>query len=174
MTYPPARSARRVCLAVLAMPLWCGMAWAAPEATAGAGLALPLPGGDLPWWGYARALGVMFLVLGALWAVLWLLRRSGRFAGMSRAGSLPRDGLYLERQLGIGPRKGLVVVRFLNKRLLLGVTEHQITLLTEADPHDAPPPPDNTAFQRLLDAAGSCPGEAAPAPPHGADKPDTH
>jgi flagellar protein FliO/FliZ len=106
-------------------------------------------------------LGALFLVLGILWAALWLLRRSGRFAGMPRVGSLPRDGLYLEGHLSLGPRKGLTVVRFLNKRLLLGITEHQITLLTETDPDDAPPPPSAAAaFQSCLDDAAGSPGPA--------------
>jgi flagellar protein FliO/FliZ len=112
-----------------------------------------MPGGEFSWWGYIRALGVLVLTLGAVWAAVWFLRRSGRFAGMPRIGSLPRDGLYLERQLGLGPRKGLIVVRFLNRRLLLGVTEHQITLLTETDPDDEPSPPNAATFQECLDNA---------------------
>jgi len=156
-------SIRSVCLSTLALLFWASAAWAASAATEApvANLTPPIPG-ELSWWSYVQALGVLFLVLGVLWAALWLLRRSGRFAGMPRPGSLPRDGLYLEGHLNLGPRKGLMVVRFLNKRLLLGITEHQITLLTETDPNDVPPSPAATTFQRCLDNAddpavsGSC------------------
>ena len=143
-------SIRSVCLAASAL-LCAGTAWALSAAGDQAADLAPMPGGEFSWWGYVRALGVLFLALGALWAALWLLRRSGRFAGMPRTGSLPRDALYLEGHLGLGPHKGLMVVRFLNKRLLLGVTEHQITLLTETDPDDVPHPSQSKDFQSCLD-----------------------
>jgi flagellar protein FliO/FliZ len=81
--------------------------------------------------GYIQALGVLFLILALLWAAVWLARRYGRFNFLPRPGALPRDALVMEAQMPLGPRKGLMVVRFLNRRLLLGVTDRQITLLTE-------------------------------------------
>jgi flagellar protein FliO/FliZ len=87
----------------------------------------------------------MLLVIGVLWGGLWLMRRSGRFAGMIRPGGLSRDDLFLERQLPLGQRKHLLVVRFLNKRLLLGVTEQRITVLAETECADA-------SFQRYLES----------------------
>ena len=164
MTTAPALLHRlRYGVYVALMVLLAHVAWLrlAHAATAVPETAAPLPDAAFTWWGYVQALGVMFLVLGLLWAALWLLRRSGRFAGMPRADGLPRDSLYLERQLSLGPRKGLMVVRFLNKRLLLGVTEHQISLLTETELHDT------QAFQHCLDAAaqGASAPEAAPEAP---------
>lgn len=83
----------------------------------------------------------MLLLLGGLWLVTWLFRRYGR-SPLSAAGSFPRGGLRMETQLPLGPRRGLVVVRFLDQRLLLGVTEHQITLLDALPlPPEAPDAP---------------------------------
>ena len=50
----------------------------------------------------------------------------------------------------LGPRKGLMVVRFLNRRLLLGVTDQQITLLTEEDAHHEPHDAD---FHEIMEEA---------------------
>lgn len=146
-----------VCLYAAAVILCAAVAHAAPEATAAAAEASgaaaaasatsgsgPIPGSEFTWSGYVQAIGIMFLVLALLWAVLWALRRFGRLASMPRG--MGRDALYMERQLQLGPRKHLVVVRFLNKRLLLGVTDHQITLLSETEPHN------DQLFQRCLDA----------------------
>lgn len=83
------------------------------------------------WSGYFQALGILCILLAALWFAVWLIRRYGKFNFLPRPGALPRDALVMEAQLPLGPRKGLMVVRFLNRRLLLGVTEHQISLLTE-------------------------------------------
>lgn len=97
----------------------------------------PVP--KFSWWGYIQAILIMGLLLLLLAGGAWLLRRSGRFAGVPR-GSLPKDGLFVEGQLKLAPRKGLVVVRFLNKRLVLGVTEQQICLITETELHDEQAP----------------------------------
>ena len=102
------------------------------NATVGAAGHPPLPGGDFSWGGYFQAIGVMLLLLAALWVCVWLMRKYGRFRFVPKAGSLPHDALYTEAQLPLGPRRGLLVVRFMDKRLLLGVTEAQITLLQEA------------------------------------------
>lgn len=83
------------------------------------------------WSGYVQALGILCLLLAALWFGVWAIRRYGKFNFLPRPGALPRDALAMEAQMPLGPRKGLMVVRFLNRRLLLGVTEHQISLLTE-------------------------------------------
>ncbi|MDR2573508.1 MAG: flagellar biosynthetic protein FliO [Desulfovibrio sp.] len=91
--------------------------------------------------GYIQGIGVLFLILALLWGFVWLMRRYGRFNFLPRPGDLPRDALVMEAQMPLGPRKGLMVVRFLNRRLLLGVTDRHITLLTEEkachEPHGA-------------------------------------
>lgn len=107
---------------------------ATSTATAGA---TALGEAGFSWGGYFQAIGVLFLLLAVLWGATWAIRKYGKFNFLPKPGGFPRDALRMEAQLPLGPRKGVVVVRFLNKRLLLGVTDHQITLLTEsADDHD--------------------------------------
>jgi flagellar protein FliO/FliZ len=120
------------------------------------------PDAGISWQGYLQAIGTMFLVVGVLWGGLWLMRRSGRFAAMARPGSFPRDGLFLERQLPLGQRKHLLVVRFLNKHLLLGVTEQRITLLAETECADA-------SFQQYLESGAA---ENVPPKRSAGDPPD--
>lgn len=105
----------------------------AAEVTPASASALGQPA--FSWSGYVQAIGILCLLLALLWFVLWLVRRYGRFSFLPRPGALPRGALVMEAQMPLGPRKGLMVVRFLNKRLLLGVTEQQITLLGEDDAH---------------------------------------
>ena len=138
----------RVSCAGLAALAW-GMPAGAAETAAQPAPPLPLPAPEFSWLGYVQAIAVMVLVLLVLWGVVWLLRRSGRFAGIPRA-TLPKGSLFVEGQLNIAPRKGLVVVRFLNKRLLLGVTEQQICMLTELELHEDKPSFDSC----LAEAAG--------------------
>ena len=51
----------------------------------------------------------------------------------------------------LGPRRGVAVVRFLNKRLVLGVTDHSINLLHEVDDDDDRDGPQS--FQKTMDKA---------------------
>ncbi len=102
------------------------------------------------WSSYIQAVGILFLLVALLWLAVWLARRFGKFNFLPRPGSLPRDALVMEAQLPLGPRKGLMVVRFLNKRLLLGVTDQQITLLTE---EQAQHEPRNADFKQIMEEA---------------------
>ncbi len=102
------------------------------------------------WGGYMQAVGILFLLLAVLWLLVWLVRRYGRFNFLPRPGALPRGALVMEAQMPLGPRKGLIVVRFLNRRLLLGVTDQQITLLTEEDAHHEPHDAD---FHEIMEEA---------------------
>lgn len=83
------------------------------------------------WGGYFQALGFLCLLLALLWFAVWLIRKYGKFNFLPKPGSFPKDSLVMEAQMPLGPKKGIMVVRFLDKRLLLGITEHQISLLTE-------------------------------------------
>ena len=85
------------------------------------------------WGGYFKGIGALFLILAALWGVVWFLRRRGALPGL---GGLPRDSFSVEAQLALSPKKKLILVRFLNSRLLLGVTDQQITLLKEVEGPD--------------------------------------
>ena len=115
-------------------------------AVQGAGLG----GSSLTWGGYTQAVGILFLLVALLWLVVWLVRRFGKFNFLPRPGALPKGALVMEAQLPLGPRKGLMVVRFLNRRLLLGVTDQQITLLTE---EQAQHEPENADFKQIMDEA---------------------
>ena len=111
-------------------------------------------------------IGTMLLLVGLLVLGLYLLKRLGPKAGLT---SLSRGELKLEGQLPLGPKRSVAVVRFLNKRMVLGVTEAHITLLTELDDShaasDTPPPAKSKGgqepkaskqpgkgFQQVLDA----------------------
>lgn len=76
--------------------------------------------------GYFEILGYLLLVLGGVWLLLWLLRRSG--VGVF---SPERQIMAIESRLSLGPKKWMVVTRVHGKRLVLGVTDHTITKLAE-------------------------------------------
>lgn len=113
------------------------------------------------WGGYFQAIGYMILLLLLLWGVLWAIRRYGKFNCLPLPGAFPKDGLRMEAQLAFGPRRGLMVVRYLNRRLLLGVTDHQITLLKDTaleqreneDEPDRKRPEESSSFERFLAAS---------------------
>ncbi len=107
--------------------------------------------------GYVRALAVLCLAVAALWFALWLFRRYGKRFNPLLAGA-DRNLLRVESQLSLGQRRGLVVVRFEDERLLLGVTEQHIVPLTSHEAsheagHSARPPDTpraRTSFASLL------------------------
>lgn len=82
--------------------------------------------GIFSWSGYFQALSVLFLIVSLLWFALWYLKRRGGINLLTRQGDLS-----LESRLALGPKKSIIVVRFLNKRVLLGITDQRITMLTE-------------------------------------------
>lgn len=83
------------------------------------------------WGAYFQTIGMLLLLLGLLWGCLWCVRRFGLSRRMASSTGLPRNALQIEAQLPLGARKGVMLVRCLDKRLLLGVTEQHITFLTE-------------------------------------------
>jgi len=86
--------------------------------------------GGFMWSSYLQAVGGVFFLLAVLAAGFYLLKRFGPRAGL---GLFPRAQFKVEAQLPLGPRKSVVVVRFLNKRLVLGVTDANINLLIEME-----------------------------------------
>ncbi len=107
--------------------------------------ALPAPDMGAEWF---KMMGGLLLLLGVLLVAYWLLKRYGPKAGLAM---FKRGGLSVEGQLALGPRRSVVVVRFLNKLMVLGVTENAINLLTEVDdPHD---PASRTDFPQTLEKA---------------------
>ena len=92
--------------------------------------------GSGPGFGLAsiKMAAALLLLLGLVFLGLALLRKTGL---LSRVQVKSQTSLCIEDRLVLGPRKQLVVVRFLNKQLVLGITDSGITLITEADhgPH---------------------------------------
>ncbi|WP_050775221.1 MULTISPECIES: flagellar biosynthetic protein FliO [Desulfonatronospira] len=72
----------------------------------------------------------LFLILALIFLLYYLLKKYGHKAGLGRSGS---EYLQTKAVMSLGPRKNIVVVRFLNKYLVLGVTDTQINLLKEMD-----------------------------------------
>ncbi len=104
---------------------------------------LPLEGagGTFAWGAYFQAIGILIALLVLFWFVLRLIRKVGAGRFLPANTGFTRRDLRLEAQLPLGRNRSLYVVRYLDKRLLLGVTEQRITLLdtddTEGDtPHD--------------------------------------
>lgn len=95
-----------------------------------------------------KVTGVLCLMLAFIFGGFWVIKRYGHRAGL---GVLSKSQLKMEGQLALGPKKYVVVVRFLNKRMVLGVTDSNINLLTEMDAgnDDA----EQTDFKQSLDEA---------------------
>jgi flagellar protein FliO/FliZ len=79
---------------------------------------------------WLKMAGGLFLLLGLLYLAFYLIKRYGPRIGLPAINS--RD-LTLHSQIALGPRKTVVVVRFLNKFLVLGVTDTQINKITEME-----------------------------------------
>ncbi|CAK7042309.1 MAG: hypothetical protein DELT_02878 [Desulfovibrio sp.] len=106
------------------------------------------------WASYFQALAILFLIVALLAVLLWFLKRKGGIKLLTKQGDLA-----LESRLSLGPKKSLVVVRFLNKKVLLGVTDQQITMLTELpnDENNAPHHTNAAEFKDVLDEMESAP-----------------
>ena len=141
---------------------------AAPVAGAGAA-ALPTPPSvtssalagasnlSLSWSGYFEALAILCFALALLWALLWLVKRHGRGAFLGNTA-----GMRVESRLALGPKKWVIVVRYLDRRLVLGLTDENISLLTEVPLESGPT--ENTASKPAATAGnGVAAGLAADA-----------
>jgi flagellar protein FliO/FliZ len=76
-------------------------------------------------------------VLGLLGVLAWLLRRGTLRLGPARA----RQAVSVETAISLGERRSLVIVSVEGRRLLLGLTQMQVSLVTEL----APSPPVSAA-----------------------------
>jgi flagellar protein FliO/FliZ len=89
-----------------------------------------------------QSFGAVLVVLGLVAALAWLARR-GAFATMRRN---PR-AITVETAVPLGERRSLVIVSVEGRRLLLGLTPGQISMVTELGPQ--------RPFEHQLDAARS-------------------
>ena len=74
----------------------------------------------------AWSLLMLVVVLGAIPASMWLLRRLQNL----RPAGAPRL-MEIKAQIALGPRERVVVLRLPTRELVLGVTAQQITLLAD-------------------------------------------
>jgi len=86
----------------------------------------------------------LLLILGLIFLAFALLKRYGLAAKLQGRSA---GTLEVKERVALGPRKQLVVVRFLNKLLVLGVTDAGINLIAE---HQADHEP-LSDFQKTLD-----------------------
>jgi flagellar protein FliO/FliZ len=96
------------------------------------------------------ALGVrvvvsLSVVLAVMAGTAAVFRRSGLVgtAPAGRRGTRRRGAVEVITRHGLGRTSSLAVVRLGGRALVLGVTEHQVTLLTEVDPAELDAPPDS-------------------------------
>lgn len=86
-------------------------------------------------WSSLGRLGItLVLVLGLIWGTMWVARRllKGRIAGRGES------ELRVVERLFLAPKKSIEVVSIGGRTLVLGVTENQISMLTELAPGDMP------------------------------------
>jgi flagellar protein FliO/FliZ len=96
------------------------LALAAPDVS-------PFPGSDV---GTAlRSLVAVFVVLALVAVCAWLVRR-GAFGSLGRRGP---SAVRVETAVPLGDRRSLLVVAVEGRRLLLGITPQQVTLVIELD-----------------------------------------
>ena len=89
---------------------------------------------SISWSGYFEALAILCFALALLWVLLWLVKRHGKVGFLS--GASPT--LRIESRLALGPKKWVIVVRYMDRRLVLGLTDERISLLTEIPPENGP------------------------------------
>lgn len=86
-----------------------------------------IPDIALSWGGYFKGLAILCFALAALWALLWVLKRAGGSGSFA-----PSPSMRIESRLALGPKNWLYVVRCQDKRLILGVSEKNISLVSES------------------------------------------
>lgn len=89
------------------------------------------------WGNYFQGIGLMLLLLFAFWYILKLMRKYGNGRFLPNQKLLPRDSMYLEGQLPLGQGKSILIVKVLDERLVLGVTEKNINLLSKTGTNHA-------------------------------------
>ncbi len=83
------------------------------------------------WGGYFEAIGLVFLMLFVMYAFLLFLKKKGKGTFLPMPSNFSRADLRVEAQLQLAPKKTLYVVKYLNKRLLIGSSDQNLSLLTE-------------------------------------------
>ncbi len=111
---------------------------------------------SLSWSSYFEALAILCFALALLWAILWMIKRHGKPGLFSGSASAMR----IESRLALGPKKWIIVVRYLDRRLVLGLTDDNISLLTEI-PLESGPAEKSAASPLQAAPTASGPGTAS-------------
>ena len=90
--------------------------------------------------------GYLCLLIAVIFLAYWLLKRFGLSGGLASGKNAPR----LMSRLMLGNRQCVSVVRYRGRDLLLGVTDHQITLLSDNEAEEADEEPPARSFASLL------------------------
>jgi flagellar protein FliO/FliZ len=91
--------------------------------------------------GIGQVMLALVLVLAAVFAAAWLIKR---MRGFTAGGT---DGIEVVAQAPVGPKERVVIVRVAGARLLLGVAAGHVSLLQTlpVEPEAAPPPTGNSS-----------------------------
>ncbi|MCX6537748.1 MAG: flagellar biosynthetic protein FliO [Acidobacteria bacterium] len=106
----------------------------------------PDPSFGIDGGGLIRAFIGLVVVLGVIGLLAWLLRRGV----ITLPGQSTKGPLAVHSTLQLGERRSLAIVSVEGRRLLIGLTPTQVTLLTELGEGPAP-------FERVLDGRSSGP-----------------
>lgn len=110
---------------------------------------------------YIEAIGMLFGLLALIFLGFYLLKK---FSSRTMFGGTRQHQLTIESTLGLGPRKHVTVVRFLNKRMVLGVTDSSITCLhIQEDDDHADEETTSPSFQAAAQSVGNASSEGAAA-----------
>ena len=95
--------------------------------------------------------GYLCLLLGVIFLAYWLLKRYGVPGALTGGPDAPK----LVSRLMLGNRQSVAVVRYRDKDLLLGVTEHNVSLLSEEEAAPEKEPTERKSFASVLKRSGS-------------------
>ncbi len=80
---------------------------------------------------YLSGIGVLLFMLFALYFVLWAMKKYGKGKFIPFVTTFNREDLKVEARVPLDGKKTLYVVKYLNKRLLIGGADSSLTLLSE-------------------------------------------
>ena len=116
--------------------------------TAATSLGLIAQADALPPTGGVRAILGMLFVLALVGTLAWYVRTGA----IRLPGSRNRSPIAIEAALSLGERRSLVVVTVEGRRLLVGLTPAQVSLVTELGPQ--PPAGFESALDKRLGESG--------------------
>jgi flagellar protein FliO/FliZ len=125
---------------------WSAVA-AVAQATPGTGAAAFPAGGEV-----TRGLIAVFVVFGLLALLAWLARR-GTLGGLLARQS--RSPVKVESAVPLGSQRSLVIVSIEGRRLLLGLTPMQVSLVTELSASPVAKEPFDETLARSISSSSS-------------------